>query len=173
MTSAELLLHPVRLRIVRAFLGDRELSTAQLGQLLPDVSTPTLYRQVATLADAGVLEVACQRQVRGTTERIYRLPAGAASVGPEEATTWTLDQHRSAFTAFVAGLLADFDRYLDRGDVDLGRDQIGYRQAALNLTDEEGVELLTEIRQAIARRLTLPAEGRTRRLITTILLPTD
>ena len=41
-TSVELLLHPVRLRIVQAFLGDRELTTVQLGELLPDVSTATL-----------------------------------------------------------------------------------------------------------------------------------
>lgn len=173
MTSPELLLHPVRLRIVRAFLPDRQLTTAQLRELLPDVSTPTLYRQVATLADAGVLEVASHRPVRGTTERTYRLHSGAGSVGPEEAATWTVAQHRGAFTAFIAGLLADFERYLDDGDVDLGRDQVGYRQAALNLTDEELVELLTEIRQAVARRLPLPREGRTRRLITTIVMPTD
>ena len=173
MTSSELLLHPVRLRIVRAFLPDRELTTTQLRGLLPDVSTPTIYRQVATLADAGVLEVASQRQVRGTTERTYRLPPGAASIGPAEAATWSLEQHRSAFTAFVAGLLADFDRYLDRGDVDLGRDQVGYRQAALNLTDEELTELLTEIREAVARRMSLPAEGRPRRVVTTILMPAD
>ena len=44
--SAGLLLHPVRLRIVQAFLGGRRLTTAQLRTALPDVSPATLYRQV-------------------------------------------------------------------------------------------------------------------------------
>jgi hypothetical protein len=85
----------------------------------------------------------------------------------------TAEQHRRAFTTFVAGLLGDFDRYLDRGDVDLGRDQVSYRQVALHLTDAELLELVGELRAALSKRLSLPAEGRTRRLLTTILLPVD
>ena len=172
-TTAELLLHPVRLRIVQAFLGDRELTTGQLRELLPDVSAATLYRQVATLAAAGVLEVAGERRVRAVSERTYRLHAEAASIGPAEAAELTPEQHRRAFLTFVAGLLADFDRHLDRGDVDLGRDLVSYRQIALHLTDEEMLELLTEVRAAYARRASLPPEGRRRRLLTTILLPAD
>jgi DNA-binding transcriptional ArsR family regulator len=173
MTTAELLLHPVRLRIVQAFLGDRELTTGQLHELLPDVSVATLYRQVATLAGAGVLEVAGERRVRAVSERTYRLRTEAASIGPAEAAELTPEQHRQAFLTFVAGLLADFDRYVDRGDVDLGRDLVSYRQIALDLNDEELLDLLTELRAAYARRASLPPEGRRRRLLTTILLPPD
>ena len=173
MTSAELLLHPVRLRIVQAFLPDRELTTGQLGELLPDVATATLYRQVATLAEAGVLEVTEERRVRGAAERTYRLRLEAAVVGPEEAAGLTPEQHRQAFTTFVAGLLGDFDRYLDRGDVDLGRDLVGYRLAALHLTDEELLDLVTELGEVIRRRMALPSEGRRRRLLATILLPAE
>ncbi len=58
MTSADLLLHPVRLRIVQAFLGDRALTTTELQAELPDVPAASLYRQVARLVDGGVLGVA-------------------------------------------------------------------------------------------------------------------
>jgi hypothetical protein len=173
MTSAELLLHPVRLRVVQTFLGDRALTTNQVRELLPDVATATLYRQMAILAEAGVLEVAEERPVRGATERTYRLRMEAALVGPEEATRLTPEQHRQAFTTFIAGLLGDFDRYLDRPDVDPGRDLISYRQAALYLTDQELRELVGELREVLSRRMSLPPEGRTRRLLTTILLPAD
>ncbi|MCU1669911.1 MAG: hypothetical protein JWP40_2838 [Blastococcus sp.] len=173
VTSVELLLHPVRLRIVQSFLGERELTTGQLRELLPDVAKPTLYRQVAILADAGLLEVAGERRVRGAAERTYRLRVEAASIGPQQAATLTHEQHRQAFTAFVAGLLGDFDRYLDRGDADLGRDLVSYRQAALHLTDEELMEMIGELREVISRRMALPAEGRRRRLMTTILLPAE
>ncbi|NUP32350.1 MAG: helix-turn-helix domain-containing protein, partial [Streptomycetaceae bacterium] len=47
MNVADLLLHPVRLRIVHAVSGGRELTTTQLCERLPDVSKVTVYRQVA------------------------------------------------------------------------------------------------------------------------------
>ena len=173
VTSAELLLHPVRLRIVQALLGDRALTTSQLGELLPDVATATLYRQVAMLADAGLLEVVEERRIRGAAERTYRLRVEAAHVGPDEAARMSPEQHRRAFMMFTAGLLRDFDRYLGGGDVDLGRDLVSYRQAALYLTDQELVELATELGEVLTRRMSLPPEGRRRRLMTTILLPDD
>lgn len=173
VTPAEVLLHPVRMRIVRALLGDRALTTGQLGEHLPDVPTATLYRQVAALAAAGVLEVSGERPVRGAVERSYRLRTEAASAGPEDAATWTVEQHRAAFTAFVTGLLADFDRYLDRGDVDLSRDVVGYRSVGLFLTDEEALDLVAELGEVLARREGLPPEGRRRRLISRIILPAD
>ena len=52
MTGADLLLHPVRWRIVQAFLGDRTLTTAELHAELSDVPMASLYRHVGLLADA-------------------------------------------------------------------------------------------------------------------------
>lgn len=74
----------------------------------------------------------------------------------------------------MAAPLADCDRYLDTGDVDLGREFVGYRQAALNLSDAELVEPLSDLRAVLAPRLDLPpAPGRRRRAMTTILMPAD
>jgi hypothetical protein len=53
MTSADLLLHPVRLRIVKEFIGDRALTTSQLAAELEDVPPGSLYRHVARLTRAG------------------------------------------------------------------------------------------------------------------------
>lgn len=175
MASAELLLHPVRLRIVQAFLGDRRLTTAQLREELPDVPTATLYRQVATLVEGNVLVVASEHKVRGASERTFAL-AGTTVVGAEEARELTVEEHRQAFLAFVAMLLADYDRYLERGTaeggVDLGRDLVGYRQLALHLTDEELLALIADLGDVLRPRLAHePTPERTRRLFSTILMP--
>ncbi|WP_127125862.1 helix-turn-helix domain-containing protein [Georgenia sp. SYP-B2076] len=174
MRAADVLLHPVRLRIAQAFLGDRSLTTGDLHRELPDVPTATLYRQVAVLAEGGVLEVAGESRVRGAMQRTYRLRTGAASVGPDEARTLTAEEHRQGFLTFVAGLLADYDRYLDREDIDHERDLVGYRVNAMHLTDEEMHALLDDLRAVLAPRLELePGGGRTRRLFATILMPGD
>ena len=82
--SADLVLHPVRLRILQAFLGDRALTTGELRDELPDVPAASLYRHVARLVDAGVLSVVAERRVRGAVERTYVLRTSAASVRMDE-----------------------------------------------------------------------------------------
>src|SRR6201996_5794102 len=129
MASADLLLHPVRLRIVQAFLGDRALTTATLRSELADVPPASLYRHVAMLVDAGVLSVVAERRVRGAVERTYVLRVAAATIHPAELESMSRDDHRQAFMAYVAGLLGDFDRYLSRDEIDLLRDGVGFRMA--------------------------------------------
>ncbi|TYP82887.1 helix-turn-helix domain-containing protein [Blastococcus xanthinilyticus] len=172
MKSVDLLPHPVRLRVVQAFLGDRELTTGDLRAELPDVPPATLYRHVGVLADAGVLEVVGERKVRGAAERSYRLPGAAASVADDDLAGMTADDHRRAFTTFVAALLGDFDRYLDRGDPDLVRDGVAYRQVGLWLDEAEFAELATELRGALQARLAnRPGDGRRRRLVGLVHVP--
>ncbi len=174
MKASALVLHPVRLRIIQAFLGGRCLTTSELREHLPDVPPATLYRQVGTLVDGELLEVAEERRVRGTFERAYRLREGAGSIGPDEAREMSDEEHRRGLVTFVAGILADFDRYLEGGDTDLARDLVGYRQVALNLSDKETTALVDDLRRAVAARAGLPeAPGRRRRSLTTILVPTS
>jgi Helix-turn-helix domain len=172
MTSADLLLHPVRLRIVKAFLGDRALTTSQLAAELDDVPAGSLYRHIALLTKAGVLQVVAERRVRGAVERTYTLRLLAAQIQPGEVEAMTLDDHVQAFMAYVAGLLADFDRYL-AGSPDPGRDGAGYRVGAMWLTDAEYADLLRDLRAVYLPRLAnAPGRGRRRRVVYSVYLPT-
>lgn len=172
--SADLLLHPVRLRIVQAFLGDRALTTSQLSAELADVPAASLYRHVARLVDAGVLQVVAERRVRGAVERTYVMRLAAARVRLDEVASMTAEDHRQMFMAFTAGLLADFDRYLRRPGFDLVRDGVAYAIDAMWLDDAEYRELMVEIYQVLQpRRANAPKEGRRRRMIASVLLPAD
>ncbi|HUZ02654.1 MAG TPA: helix-turn-helix domain-containing protein [Thermomicrobiaceae bacterium] len=172
MARAELLLHPVRLRILKAFLGDRALTTSQLAAELDDVPAGSLYRHVALLTRAGVLQVVAERRVRGAVERTYMLRLLAAQVGPGDAATMTPDEHAQAFTAFIAGLLADFDRYLAAGPPEFGRDGVSYGESAMWLTDAEYAEFLHDITTIVQPRLANPpGKGRRRRMVASVLLP--
>jgi hypothetical protein len=175
MPTADLLLHPVRLRIVQAFLGDRTLTTGELRGLLPDVPAATLYRHVGVLADAGALTVVGERRVRGAAERSYRLVTEAVSVDAEAAARMSPEDHRRAFATFVAALLADFDRYTGGAGsepLDLAADGVGYRQVALWLSDEEFGELVADLRAVLAARLGREPDGaRRRRIVSQVFLP--
>ncbi|WP_430782469.1 helix-turn-helix domain-containing protein [Actinoplanes sp. G11-F43] len=176
MTSdrwAELALHPVRFRILRAVAGSR-LTTHDLVALLPDVPHATLYRQVATLVKAGLIEVAEERRVRGAVERVYRLPAHGATLSPEALAAATPEDHSRYFTAFVSSLLSDFSRYIARDHVDFAADGAGYQQILLHLSDAELAAFATDLNRLIAPLLGhAPRADRVPRLMATILLPVD
>jgi AcrR family transcriptional regulator len=172
VASADLLLHPVRLRIVQAFLGDRALTTSALAAELADVPPASLYRHVARLVDAGVLAVVAQRRVRGALERTYVLRVSAALITPDQIATMSTDDMRQAFIAFVAGLLSDVDRYLARTDVDPVRDGASFRLAGLWLDDAEFADLLRELMRVLQPAAANPRRpGRKRRILATVLLP--
>ena len=172
VTSADLLLHPVRLRIVQAFLGDRALTATELRGELPDVPPASLYRHVARLVQGGVLSVVAERRVRGAVERTYIMRAAAARIGTDEVAKMTPEEHRQAFLAFVAGLIGDAERYLARGEVDPVRDGASYSLAALWLSDVEFVEFVREMYTVVQPRLANDQKpGRSRRIFATVLLP--
>lgn len=174
MTTAELLLHPVRLRIVQAFLGDRALTTGQLRAELPDVPPASLYRQVARLVGGDVLQVVAERRVRGAVERTYVLRAAAARISAGEVAEMSPEQHRQAFLAFVAGLIGDAERYLARPQVDPIRDGASYSLAGLWLDDAEFAEFARDLYAVVQPRAANPPRpGRTRRILATVLLPAE
>jgi DNA-binding transcriptional ArsR family regulator len=170
--SADLLLHPVRLRIVQAFAGKRPLTTTQLAGELSDIPAASLYRHVARLVGAGVLEVVSERKVRGALERTYRLRLAAATLEPGDLAAMSAEDHRQAFMAFTAELIREFGRYLEGGDIDFFRDSVSYRMAGLWLDDAENAGLVRDLQRALQRRMVnAPGEGRRRRVIGYALLP--
>jgi len=162
----------VRLRILKAFLGDRALTTTELAAELDDVPAGSVYRHVALLTKAGVLQVVAERRVRGAVERTYILRLLAAQIQPGEIATMTPDEHAQAFMAYVAGLLADFDRYLASGPPDPVRDGAVYQVAAMWLTDTEFADFLRDLHTIAQPRLAnAPGKRRRRRLLYSVILP--
>lgn len=172
MPSVDLLLHPVRIRIIQALLDGSTLTTKQLKTQLTDVPSASLYRHIATLSDAGVLVVTSERPVRGTVEREYALHMPSASIGPDEARALSLDDHRRAFTAYAGVLLADFNRYIDDADADPVGDGVSFTQTALWLSDDEVAALRQQLAAVLEPMSTHgPGNGRTKRMLSTVLMP--
>ena len=174
MDKVDLLLHPVRLRIVHALAGGRTRTTKELCASLVDTSAATIYRQVALLVEGGLVEVVGEQRVRGAVERRYRLHETRLAIEPEAAAAMSLEDHRQGFAAAIAALLADFNAYLDRGGADPTTDLVGYTQVPLWLSREELLEAIAEMRRLIARvAANGPTSGRTLYLFSPIVFPIE
>lgn len=174
MNATEVLLHPVRLRIVAALSGASELTTKQLCERISDVSRVTVYRQLALLLETGYIEVAGEDRVRGAVERRYRLLPERPRIGADLAAEMTIEDHRRGFAAAMAVLIAEFNAYLDREDADPVADQVGYRQTVLWLRPTELAELLRQMVDVLRGSMdNEPTPDRRPYVLSPVLFPHD
>lgn len=103
----------------------------QLAAELGDIPVASPYRHLNTLAAAGIARVVCERPVRGATERTYTIAEERGVLTPDAVHGLDASEHLRLFAIFLAGVLADFGRYVDRGMPDLAADSAGYRQLDL------------------------------------------
>ncbi len=143
IAKADLILHPIRIRILMALSGERKTSQ-QLANDLRDIPQATLYRHITRLAQAGVIQVVAERRVRGATEKRYAIDETMTSLTTADMAGLSKDDHLRIFTAFIASLLDDFSRYLDSSPTfDPVGDGLAFRKFPLELSDEE-LALLSE-----------------------------
>ncbi|MFI0786167.1 helix-turn-helix domain-containing protein [Streptomyces lydicus] len=174
MDTADLLLHPVRLRVVHALSGGRELTTGELCGRLPEVSKVTVYRHVALLTEAGFLEVAGEHRVRNVVERRYRLRRDRPGIDGDAAAAMSLDDHRRGFAAAMAVLIAEFNAYLDRDGADPIADSVSYRQGTFWLSPEELTELIGNLFTVLQPLLSnQPTPDRAPYLLSPVLFPAE
>ena len=139
-TRENLLLHPVRMRIFLAVAG-RQVTAQQLAAELPDIPQATLYRNINTLAAAGMLVVVGEKRVRNTIEKTYALPAQGVMLTPED---WKNAQPEDAIqlaARFFGLLMGRYLQYIQKGNFDLAQDNVLFQMVPLYVSREEALEL--------------------------------
>ncbi len=169
--KSDLLLHPVRLRIVLE-CSSRDVTTPDLAARMPDVPHATLYRNVSVLVDAGILTVISERRIRGGVERTLRLASDAGVLDAADAASMSPDEHLRGFTVFAGALIAAYSRYLAQPAADPSSDAVSYRQLALWLSDDELAEMVAAVGAALQPFLdNAETPERRRVLLSTVLMP--
>ncbi len=161
---ARLITHPVRSRILAAFLG-RQLTVQQLGVLLPDLPLSSLYRHVRLLADGGILAAVGEVRVNGTLTRVYAVPPGQARVRPEDTRGATRAEHLGYFTGFLNTLADLHAAYLREEDAVPEEDPVHGRMGVLNLSPEEYRRFMDELQELLGRWTPVPPAAGRRRVI--------
>jgi DNA-binding transcriptional ArsR family regulator len=168
---AELLLHPVRARIVVEFSGRRR-TVGELAAALPDLPQSTLYRQVGVLVDGGILEVVEQRATTGPDERVYRIADGAGRVPVAEIDSVEPDDQLRYFSVYTASLIDTLAAYLAPGDAVPSRDGLGYIRVGVHLTDAERASFAARLGELVEEALALPpAPDRRRYHVANVVIP--
>lgn len=155
--KADLILHPIRLKIVTE-LANRPKTTTEIATLLPQVARATLYRHIKLLADGGVLEVVNETNVNGAIERTYQVTEGGGRLSSEDLRDLSMADHLRYFTTFVATLIDTFAEYAYTTPLETLFDKgLAYNRAVVHLSDEERLQFQEEIHAVVTKMMTLPA----------------
>lgn len=161
--KADLILHPIRLKIVTE-LANRQMTTTEIAALLPHVARATLYRHIKLLADGGVLEVAGESHVNGAIERTYQVVQGAGRLTRADIVNTSARDHIQYFTTFVATLIDSFAGYVRSASLDaMFEDGLSYNRTVVYLTDHERMQFQAELQTLATRMLALPPDTNRRK----------
>lgn len=175
-SKADLLLHPVRLRIITA-ISTYRMTAKELAEALPDVPQTTLYRHLNTLVEGGILKIVEENPIRGTVERVY-VVAAPPSLTTEDLRGLSKSAYEEIFIAFLSTLMSDARHYLDSkpDDEPLNpiEDGVEIDKIQLFLNDEEYQEMNQQIqRLMLAAARNTPGSGRRRRIFASLFIPVD
>ena len=172
---AELILHPVRMRVIMA-LASGQMTARQIAAMLPDVPPATLYRHLNAMTEGGILAIVERKPVRGTVEKVYALAnAYSAHLTSDDIAPMSKEEFMHLFTAFVVTLLGDFARYLNSdATIDPAADGVGFHKYPLWLSDEEFAAFGKGLSNLLIPYVTLEASPERRhRLFSLTLMPGD
>jgi DNA-binding transcriptional ArsR family regulator len=169
--KANLLLHPVRLRIILA-VGGREVTAQELADELPDIPQATLYRHINTLAATEILAVVRERRVHNTLEKTYALQRHGLLLTAEDLKNAQPEDHIRLITQYLGLLLGYYVRYIEQGNVDFARDNVLLQTFPAYLSQAEIQELGQAIQVALQPYvINEPSPERRRFILGLISLP--
>lgn len=169
----DLLLHPVRMRMILAAARRQEITAQQLVDELPDIPQATLYRNLKILAAAGILVVVKERPTRNTTERTYAFRPAGAFLSAEDLANAGPEDHMRQFTEYLGLLLGYYARYVSQTEkIDLLQDGVSFRLVPVSMNQEEAVAMVRALNAALIPFLQQkPGPDRKRYVLGVVTMP--
>ncbi len=163
MNRVDLILHPVRFRILESLVGE-SLTTQAIAERLPEVPKSTIYRHVRLLLENDMIAVDETHPVRGAVEKSYRLNQ-PIRLSAGEMAELTPEEHVHYFRTYVMALVQGFSNFVHsaaEGErVDMVTLRAGYTETPLFATTAELDEAFAALNQALFRLAqNPPGEGR-------------
>jgi DNA-binding transcriptional ArsR family regulator len=173
-TKLDLMVHPIRLRIITAISADR-VTAKDLAKALPDIPQTTLYRHINVLVDGGLLQIVDEIPQRGTVERVLSFK-NPPSLEQEDLKGLTKEEYLDVFTVIVSTMLTEAISYIncvpEGEEIDLITAGFDFNKIQLNLSDEEFNSLqrsLFDLMMAAAKNK--PSNDRKRRTFSYLFIP--
>lgn len=165
MEMAEVMMNPVRQRILQYLLVHDKGTVKEIRKALPDIPSASLYRHIKILTNHSVLIVVQENRIRGTIENVYQLNKSALEIDDEDGR---------AVQIALMGISTAFAKYFSSGHADPRKDMFLLTNCTLTLTDDEFRNFLEDLNEVATKYMlkTVTEESKTRQ-ISLISSPAD
>jgi DNA-binding transcriptional ArsR family regulator len=159
LRKSDLIIHPVRFRILRV-MGQDAVTTQEIADRLPDVPKSSIYRHLKLLLEGDMVMVTETKLVNGIQEKVYQL-AQRPYLSAEDMADLSAEEHIQYFTTYVMSLVQDFAVYVsdaegNGGKVDMLADRTGYTEVEFYATLAELDQLNVELNTAFLKLINNP-----------------
>lgn len=172
--ALRILANETAFRIVTALRRHGPRTTEALSAAMHDVPTSSLYRELARLREAGVLQVVAERKARGAVERTYALgQPGAMVFDAQTVASAPVKALRLMVRNLLATLLTDVTAFIESARFGKRPASILVGAYACDLTDEDYRKAAEGMHRAIlsAKKRSAGSRGAVRRVFYAIALP--
>jgi DNA-binding transcriptional ArsR family regulator len=163
----EVMLNPVRMRIIQELAAQPQMTTADLSEKINDVPRTTLYRHINVLLKHEILTVVSEKRIRGSVERTLAL-----NVEEIKKHNRLENASQNAF-AFLMNRYARFHNYFSDENAEPGKDRVFLNNTILMLDDNEFDQFLIELRDLLIKYSNKNANGRKARDISILSTPIE
>lgn len=141
--KTDILLHPVRMRIVQALLQEN-MTVSELVSKFGNVPQATMYRQLKVLVDSELVKVTEERPIMKTVEKVYSAVKEHTQITKEEHSLLSSEEQLEFFTTYYTHLLQEVQSYLlnEKSKNCSNINEFSYESFSLYLSKEEKKELI-------------------------------
>lgn len=161
----EVMLNPVRLRIIQQLAVNAKMTAAGLCEKISDVPRTTLYRHINVLLENDVLTVVSEKKIRGSLERTLALNAEGVKKHN------SLENAPQQILGFLMNRYARYHDYFSGENPDPAKDRIFCNDTIMMMDDNEFDRFLGELRDLLNKYSFKAAEGRRARDISVLSVP--
>lgn len=149
MTKVELIIHPVRFRILQSLMHAQR-TTQEITNHLADIPKSSVYRHLSLLRKNKIVGVVRTQLVNGIEEKVYGLQQ-TPRLGPNDVVGLSVEEHIRYFTVYSISLLQGFTAYVEQAHkpIDMVADRVGYTEVVVQATKEEFDAFQTAVNQAL------------------------
>ncbi|WP_442600808.1 helix-turn-helix domain-containing protein [Paenibacillus sp. KN14-4R] len=146
--KAEILMHPVRMRICQALIRNKDegLTPLEMVKIIKDIPQATLYRHIQVLLDAGVIRIIKEKKIRSVSQKYYVLNEAEMKLSTEEWKQVSNKKKLDYISYYQLSLLTQYQNYLTQiEEQKRTEDQATFALVELKLADEQFMNFQNEL----------------------------
>ncbi|MEY8351313.1 transcriptional regulator [Bacillus cereus] len=152
--KAEILMHPVRIKIFQALMRNREngLTPLEMVKIIKDVPQATLYRHLQTMVHSSIVHVIKEKKVKSVSEKYYAINEEEAKIDGSEWKELSSKEKLDYISYYQLSLMTQYQSYLKKlGEQNRQEDSATFSVVELKIDEDHFIKFQNELNELMIK----------------------